>query len=370
MIHFLNLLLLTMPALSVSGMLGFSYFPNEKIVILIIFILFVGGKYKIKLSDLSVMLLVATVLTAITIAQGVENLKIANINHIFFFLTITFYIAYFKKFGSVLLRLLPSIVAIHLIASFSQQWLMHGGYHELVLMMNNYPPQDKYLYPYSFGGLFRTSGFFNESSQYSVFLVIYIILYIDGWIFKDKLGRFVLIFSIIDLIINESLTAYVIIFIYGLIKIFLFRGRIYYKIGSIFSFVLLALYFHKTFLEIVEKIVSTFLMTNINHGRFYSAVDKIIYVSNNSIFTGYGLDWKVVSHDVISVYYYGFGLFGLLVILFFLMYVSIKTRNILTLLWILSLQTNAVFLVTLNIIIIGFASYLGFKIYSQRKKNA
>jgi hypothetical protein len=369
-IHFFSLLLLTMPALSVSGILGFSYFPNEKLVFLIIFSLFLGHKYKIKLSDLTVMLFITIVLTTITIVQGLENIKIANINTAYFFITIVFYIAYFKKFGPELLRILPSIVAIQLIASFFQQWLMFGGFHELVLMFNNFPPQDSYLYPYSFGGLFRTSGFFNESSQYSMFLVLYIILYIEGWICKDKLGRYVFIFSIIDLMINESITAYIIIFIYGLIKVFFSRGRIYYKIGVITSFVLLAFSFQKAFLGVVEKILGTFLMTSDSFGRLSTAIDKIIYVSNNSIFTGYGLDWKVVSHDVISVYYYGFGLFGLLVILLFLIYISIKTRNMITLIWILFLMTNAVLMVTMNIILIGFASYLGFKIYSMRIKNA
>ena len=370
MIHFLSLLLLTMPALSVSGVLGFSYFPNEKLVFLIIFSLFLGGEYKIKLSDLTVMLFVTIVLTTITIVQGLENIKIANINTAYFFIAIVFYIAYFKQFGPKLLRILPSIVAIQLVASFFQQWLMMGGFHELVLMFNNYPPQDSYLYPYSFGGLFRTSGFFNESSQYSMFLVLYIILYIEGWICKDKFNRFVFIFSIIDLTLNESITAYVIIFIYGLIMVFLSRGRIYYKIGAITSFVLLPFFFQKAFLGVVDKILGTFLMSKDSYGRLSSAVDKIIYVSNNSIFKGYGLDWKVVSHDVISVYYYGFGFFGLLAVLLFLIYISIETKNIITLVWILFLMTNATLMVTMNIILIGFASYLGFKIYSMRLKNA
>lgn len=369
-VHFLSLLLLTMPALSVSGVLGFSYFPNEKLVFLIIFLMFLGGKYRILLSDLTVTLCISGVLSIIMIVQGVENIKIANLNTLYFFIAIGFYIAYFKTFGSELLRILPSIVAIQLIVSFFQQGLMLGGFHEFVLMFNNYPPQDSYLYPESFAGLFRTSGFFNESSQYSVFLVLFIILYFDGWLLKNNINRFIFIFSIIDLMINESITAYIIIFIYGLIKVFLSRGRIYYKIGIITSFVLLAFFFQKGFLGVVDKILGTFLMSKDSYGRLSSALDKIIYVSNNSIFTGYGLDWKVVSHDVVSVYYYGFGFFGLLAVITFLIYISMKTKNIITLVWVLFLMTNATLMVTMNIILIGFASYLGCKIYSTRIKNA
>lgn len=370
MIHFFSLLLLTMPALSVSGMLGLSYFPNEKLVFLIIFFLFLGGKYKIRVSDLTVMLFVAIVIIIATMAQGAEGIKIANINTIYFFIAIIFYISYFEKFGPELLRILPSVVAIQLIVSFFEQVLMIGGFHELVLIFNNFPPQDSYLYPNSYGGLFRTAGFFNESSQYSMFLALYIILYIEGWVCKDKLGRYVFIFSIIDLAINESITAYVIIFIYSLYRVFLFRGRMYYKIGIIISFALLPFFFKNIFSGVFDKILGTFLMSEAHFGRLSSAVDKIIYVSNNSIFTGYGLDWKVVSHDVISVYYYGFGLFGLLAILLFLTYVSIKNRNIITFIFILFLMTNASLLVTMNIILIGFSAYLGSKINSTRIKNA
>jgi hypothetical protein len=128
--------------------------------------------------------------------------------------------------------------------------------------------------------------------------------------------------------------------------------------------------FQKVFLSVFDKLSGTFLMTKDSYGRLSSAVDKIAYVSNNSIFTGYGLDWKVVSHDVISVYYYGFGLFGLLVILLFLIYVSLETKNIITLVWLLFLLTNATLMITMNIVLIGMSSYLGFKIHSMRIKNA
>jgi hypothetical protein len=360
-INFLILLMLTMPALSLTGILGFPYFPNEKLVFLMIFFLFMFGKYKLNVSDTIFFSFLSIVFIVIFINQGLSNLTIANFNLIYFCLAIIFYIAYFKKFGQEILVILPIIVGIQLTVSFSEQALMHLGFHEASMMFNNYPPQETYIYPISYAGLFRTSGLFYESSQYAVFLLVYIVLYIEGEVKNNKFSRFIFSLSFVDFFITESITAFIIIFIYGLYKLFFSRGKILNKLGLFFSSLFLISFFIDILLNMTNKVVGTIFMTSSSYSRLSEAIYKIIYVSENAFFTGYGLSWDPVSHDFFSVYYYAFGIFGLAAFILFLIYLSMKSKNFIFIIFFISLFVNASLLISINIILISLSTFLGYK---------
>ena len=361
MIHFFNLMFLTMPALSLSGMFGFSYFPNEKLVFLSVLLMFVLGRFKIKIFDLSFCIFISGIVLLITMLQGTSNIKIANINTVYFFIAIPFYIAYFKKFGFQLLKILPFIVLIQIISSFSQQFFIFKGYNDLALMFNNYPIQSGYNFPKTFGSFHRTSGFFNESSQYATFLVLYIVLYFEKKISRNKLTQAILLLSLIDMIINQSLTAYILLIVYICYILFFKKQRYLFKLGCIVMAPMIFIYFKDFFLHNFYKIEATLTMSYEHFPRLLKAVDKILYVSYNAPLTGFGLDWSNVSFDIISIYYYGFGLFGLLAVLTFIFYLFLSTGNIITLLFMLFILTNGNFLISLNIILIGFCFYIGLK---------
>lgn len=366
--HFVIFFLLTMPALSISGILGLPYFPNEKLSFLLILFLFLNNKYKIDMVHALLMFFIACVIAILVILHGIiDTINIPEVNTIYFFIALIFYVAYFKKFGNILLMLIPTIVLMQLSVSLFQQLSMFSGNNDLAMIFNNYSFQSNYIYPHSYGGFYRTSGLFNESSQYATFLVLYIVLYFQGFIQKRSYTKFILYFTMIDFIINESITAYIILFLYLLYKIFFFRKKIYLKISIIFSFISMPFLFSDIFSGVIYKIVGTFSMTG-SFGRLRSAIDKIELVSEHSPFIGLGLNWKVVSHDIISVYYYGFGLIGLVCILLFIVYVTFRTRNIVIFIFLLFIMTNATLLVSTNIILISFAFYIG-SVYQNRKLN-
>ena len=352
MIHFFILFLLASPALSISAIFGFPFFPNEKLSLVLIIFLFLFKKFKINNFHLIFFTLVSILFFIISCAQGIDNFKIANINTIYFFFSIIFYISYFKNFAQQFLRFLPIIVFIQIIVSCFQHIMMIQGLHDLAMIFNNVPYQKNYIYPADIKDFFRTAGLFNESSQYSMFLLIYVILYYENQIYRSKLTSCVLYLSLIFLILNQSVTAYVIAILYILYKIFfVVRIKISTLVLSIISFLPLIFFFKDW---IFYKILNKFLTSP----RLSTAVDKIIYVSENSILTGYGLDWLRISWDVISIYFYGFGIFGLMAALITLLYFSIETKNILILFFLLFLMVNGNFQLAINIIFIGAAYVL------------
>lgn len=366
MIHYFILFLLTSPALSISAIFGFPFFPNEKLSMLLILFLFLFKKIQINNFHLIFFTSISMFFFIISLVQGIDDLKISNINTIYFFIAIIFYISYFKNFAQQFLRLLPIIVFVQILVSFFQQIMMMQGLHDFAMMFNNVPYQKNYIYPTISGGIFRTAGLFNEASQYSMFLLIYVILYYENQIYRSILTSCLFYLSLIDLILNQSITAYIIATLYILLKIFfVVRIKISTLIWSIISFISFSsfIFFFKdliydVFLFRIEKV---FVRPGIDEkaSRFYSAVDKIIYVSENSILTGYGLAWSnPVSWDVISVYYYGFGIFGLMAVLISLLYFTLETKNILIFFFLLFILVNGNLQLAINFIFIGSAYIL------------
>ena len=232
---------------------------------------------------------------------------------------------------------------------------MNIGYIELAMIFNNYPAQSNYIYPFSYGGLFRTSGLFNESSQYAIFLVSFVILYINNIIKRTKFIDMIFIVSIIDFFINESITAYIILFLYLFYKVIILRNALYLKMIFFFSLAAIPLLFQSQLNSIFGKIIGTFMMSSESFVRVSSALNKVHEVLHQAPFLGLGLSWGSISFDIVSVYIYAYGLVGLLTILLFIVYISIHTRNSIIFIFLLYIFTNASLLGSMNILLIGLA---------------
>ena len=355
--HFIILLLLTMPSLSIVASLGLPYLPNEKISFFIILFLFFNNMYKIELSKIIILLFFSISILLIIISHGIESILIAEINTVYFFIALIFYIAYFKKFGNKIIEILPKIVLIQILVSVFQQISMIYGFFDYAMLFNNYPPQDGYIYASFNYSLFRTSGLFNESSQYAVFLLLYIILFFNNFIKKSKFNNFVLLLSFIDFIITESIIAYIIFAIYILYKIILTREKIYIKAFTIFNIVLLMTLLSDKIIGAISKIIKTMMMED-GYPRLSASYTKITETFENSPINGFELSWKTPSWDIISIYFYAFGFIGIVIILIFLFYFAYSTYNILSVVFLLYIVTNASLVSSLNILIIVISFYI------------
>ena len=355
MIHYFILLFLSSPALSLIGIIGLPYFPNEKLAFLLILYLIYKYQIKIKTTDLVYFFTIGSVILLITVFNGLDIVTQSEINTIYFFFAIVVYITYFKYYYEIIFYYIPYVVALQVAISLCQQLCMNIGYIELAMIFNNYPAQSNYIYPFSYGGLFRTSGLFNESSQYAIFLVSFVILYINNIIKRTKFIDMIFIVSIIDFFINESITAYIILFLYLFYKVIILRNALYLKMIFFFSLAAIPLLFQSQLNSIFGKIIGTFMMSSESFVRVSSALNKVHEVLHQAPFLGLGLSWGSISFDIVSVYIYAYGLVGLLTILLFIVYISIHTRNSIIFIFLLYIFTNASLLGSMNILLIGLA---------------
>ena len=222
----------------------------------------------------------------------------------------------------------------------------------LATIFNNYPPQANYIYPSTSSGLFRTSGLFNESSQYSTFLAFFIIVYYEGLIEKSKFSRFISIASIFELLISQSITAFLVMFMYFQYKLISAGGR-YSLMGLFFLVGISALII--IFPEVVlDKIYLTLITDDVSNPRLLFAYQGMIKAFNEHFFIGNGLSWDAPTWDFVSVYFSGYGFLGLTAVFCFVTFILYRANAPLVMLSIVFLTTNGNLLVSLNVYLLSF----------------
>jgi hypothetical protein len=325
-VYFILFCLLT-PALSLVGMLGFSYFPNEKIALAIVLISLLVNKKQVYSSSLIVLgLTISLLISTIVIVRWYQggDVSVPDFNMIYLFCALIFYLTYFRMRFVQIMAVLPVLVCFQLTVSIVQQILLQLEMQNLASIFNNYPPQIGYQIPRTNMGWFRTTGLFNESSQYATFLAIFVISYMEGFYSKFRFQNFVFVLTGIEILLNQSITAYLIIFVYFAYK--LLRGQ--HKMLIILATgAVVLIFFDVFFQEIYEKIQISILAQDESYPRLLFAYRNIEQTINEHIFIGNGLSWDAPSWDVLSIFFSGYGLIGLVGILCFLAYV-IKGANI------------------------------------------
>jgi hypothetical protein len=350
---YLILIFLLSPALSVVCMFGFPYFPNEKIAFILVLHNLLGRKLIFRPDLLIAGFSVSLVLTVIVVIRSYQGseVNITDINMIYLFFALVFYIAYFELNFYKIASALPGLVFLQLMISIFQQVAMQFDMPSLAFIFNNYPPQFGYQYPITNLGFYRTAGLFNESSQYATFLVFFIIIYQEGMIKRSKFTGFLLLASIVEIVLNQSITAFLIIFSYFACKSLGGSNGKFLKIIFLLTF---AYVFGLIFPDVFEKINYTLRSDNESYSRLLFAYQRIELVINENLFIGNGLYWDTPSWDVISIYFSGYGLIGLAAILCFMFFIFRRANIALIIMYILFSLTNGNLLVTLNIFLISF----------------
>ena len=309
----------------------------------------------------------AVVFSFIVFLHSASFIRQAEINTIYYFIAMPFYITYFVKYNIRILKIIPICVFCLILVSFHQQICMLLGFVDISLIFNNYPYQKMYEYPFSSFGLYRTASLFNESSQYSIMLVLFIMLFLNRNIQVTFYSRIVFALCILEVFFNESLTAYLIILtylFYCFFKIFSKNTKVYFIVfiftACIFNLNLITLSF--------EKIYKTITMTSTSYRRLTSAVNKIDTVAIDSFWFGKGMSWEAISFDFISVYFYSFGFIGFIFILIYLFFINLLNRSIFSITFILNLLTNGVLHSPINILFLSFLFLIQEKLISNDRK--
>ena len=192
----LIILLLSSQGFSFSLALFGFFVPNDKLASLgfIFSSLLFGSSFPCKKS-LNIFYFLGTSLLFISIVHlFYGNLFRANFNIAYTLFVIPLFSVWVNK---NILNFLPAfqvVVLINLLVSFFQQMSLQLNQPELSTIFNNYYSQVNYFYP-EVNGVFRTSGLFTESSQYSMFLALYLYSFINFDFNKFKLVKFAFLFD-------------------------------------------------------------------------------------------------------------------------------------------------------------------------------
>lgn len=350
---FIFLLLICSPALSIIRVISGIYLPNEKIASLLVVGACFIGVTRVKNREILVAFMLISILIVLTCIRimGGGNYSITDLNTIVFLFGLPFYIVFFKRYGSELVNVLPFVVFINLLASLFQQLCLLNDVGRLAMFLNNYPMQEEYVYPKGLNIFYRTSGLFNESSQYSVFLNVYVALYLFNLIKRTRFNLLILILSIVDILINESATAYLIfgsilfIYLYGIRN--LYTKLIFFILLFLSSTILLPEYISSFF----DKFINTY-----NRLEYYPRLDnmvlKILTVTSDSPIIGLGFTLDLPSWDFISVYYYAYGAIGLISICIYFSDILLKYKNIFLLIIFINSFVAGNILISVNLILL------------------
>jgi hypothetical protein len=339
------------PASSLIGFWTGNYFPNEKISFLLASFFILATNHKM---DRDLLIISSSLFSIFLICFFFHIFNSAkfiyDVNFLYFFIALPIYVSYFRSNKSYIFSLLPYIVFLHLFFSAYQQvhTLENGNW---INPLNNYERQDGYAYPPNGLGLHRTAGFFNESSQYASFLVLYVIFYFKDVIKKSKVTFLILMMSIIDILISQSITAFLMAFLYYFAVVL--KKINVRKIISILIFILGFAVFGLS--NLLNKIESTFFAHNLDYPRLLNAIQNMKETFYSNFLFGNGLSWDRPSWDFISIFFSGYGLIGLLAALSFIFYFLSKLPYYLRLSALAFLFTNGHLLLPLNMFMIFYA---------------
>lgn len=330
---FLIILLLASPALSIFGILGYGYFPNEKIALaLTVLSIYSWNKdYRqlrligIGCSAILLFLFLAQIIT------GSNGQIRASLNSILIIASIPLYYSLLSARPDITMRLIFYTGVIQFLISLIQQYYSLTFNYELANMFNNYPAQENYIYPIGETGVwYRTSGLFFESSSYGVFQWLSIICALKINFHKKFIGKIILCLMILEVILNGALTGYLFAIGFFLSSILIqFKSRIKFKnliisfLSTVALFFILQVSGYYDISGIFTKLTGqfNFLYDDYNYqpSRLKGMLESIENsISSDNVMFGSGFSWTNPTLDFYSLYLKAYGITGLLSLMFFI----------------------------------------------------
>jgi hypothetical protein len=326
----LIIFLLASPALSIVGLTGVGFFPNEKLAILLVFASTYAWSNECRQLHLFG-LVCASILSFLLFSQLVYLSEVSirpSINSIFVFLTIPLYYSFLSRRPHTTCRLIFYVGVLQFCISLFQQYFSLAHYYDIANILNNYPHQETYRFPVGETGfIYRTSGLFFESSGYAVFQWLSIICALKTGTQKRPIGFFLLLLMTLEVVINGSLAGYVFILSYSCINISsspISKSKIlrYFSATLVFVIVLslLVSFNYFNFYGFLPKLLGQFDFlyngsVSTKPSRLKGLVESFSSMINSDFWLyGVGFSWIAPTLDFYSLYFKSFGLIGLLTI--------------------------------------------------------
>ena len=142
------ILLVSSPALSVIGLTGVAFFPNEKLALLLIIFnrsSWLGEFRQLRVVSCFVALILVFLLN-VQLLSNTSGMIVASLNSIFIILSFPFYFSYFSSHAVSVFRAIFYVAVIQLFISITQQYFALTGSFETAAMFNNYSYQTDYLF--------------------------------------------------------------------------------------------------------------------------------------------------------------------------------------------------------------------------------
>lgn len=316
-------ILVLIPAFSITGAVTGFYFPNEKIAGAVALFWFLLAVPSDRLSSQLASAWIAFTLMAANIGLKVlmhdHHFSTADINLLYWLLIIPIYMSLIIRQTSTFIRTIFAAFFINVLVIVFQWSATIGGYTDLAMIFNNYPPQANYTYPV-FGPIVRVAGLFHESSQLSLFLLLIfaISLHSPHHNKGPHFPTWVMILSLLFVLLTFSATAILGVFFLlfaATIDPRVKRSRVLIStvilvtVGLLFSdyaYQALARLYRMAF--VVDR-------TAMESERSLSATTKIMDVfAEGRWLLGRAQSWVRPSFDFVSIYLYGYGVYGFLVL--------------------------------------------------------
>lgn len=311
-----------------------------------ILISFFKGEFKIRREAIELCYPVLLVFLVILFLRSLfKDVNITDLNHLLLFFALPLYFSFFLKYIKVIFEIIPFALFINIFISIIQQYNMIIN-PQWINYFNNYPPQELYIFPESLLGSYRVSSLFFESSQYSTYLAINIILFHQKFLKLNSFVRFTILLAYIDLFFNFSMTAYVIIAAYLVASVLNSK-----RLNLIGKIIIILTSIVVLFNLVQEKVYLTFSLSDESYPRLIQSIDAIKNTYDKNFYLGNVLTWDSPSWDIFSIYFTGYGLFGLLAIINFVFKLYSKNSLIIYFPFLLFLFTNGNLLGALNIYI-------------------
>jgi hypothetical protein len=355
---FLMLLLLTSPALSVLGLFLGSFIPNQRIAFAFTTVLLLNQRFPIKRDYIKfwcisiTMILIIMLRLAIYPQDTIADTSDAGL--IIFLGTLPAFIEFFHIKKKYLFKSLLAIIYLQISVAIFQNIMMSAGLVDIANMFDNYHILDAkviYVYPQIISGFYRTSGLFIESSQYSIFLCFCSVcintIATNAW--ERKIAKYTQYIIMIAILINASITAYLIILFVLLANPKKNSGTISFLALVIAVIVYLSVsvselssnneYLSK---KITANTTGVSKDSDESEGErttsFFNHFDDLI--KNRPIF-GYG-DLKIENNrwDFVSTYLYGYGVSGFIIMIITVLFILNKAPIDYYIILLLSFTTN------------------------------
>ena len=322
LIKLLLLILMTTPSFGILYIFTGVHVSNEKfgLLISVIYLLLNLHKNKILVKDALIafaLLLAIIVPTIIRIFFYDENIQDQDISLVVWCISLPIYLAIFRKNPNQNSRIFVILLLIQTFAFVMQMLGKSLGFIDVESIFIHNPIQANYEYPQLAEGIYRVSGFFNESSQISIFFAV---MY---WYFKNKKWSILLLPLIL---LTFSITGYL------MALMLLFSLRISrYLLLLIFSLPFIAFGILSSFVDTVlyrtDLIISSLSGSgDYNEPRIDALIKNVSQFIDRPM-TGYGaLAENAERWDIFSVYVYPYGLIGGLIWVFFIIYFLYKFK--------------------------------------------